>query len=401
MLAGNIAALGGAIAGRNLKLTNCTIAGNRAAQNPEICASGNGSSQLFNCIVWKNEKVPPQDQTVTDWLGACSYCCIDPNAIASRVIGNIERDPAFAMPGYWDPNSTPEDPNDDFWVAGDYHLKSLAGRWDPNSQRWVMDDVSSPCIDAGDPNSPVGDEPEPNGGRINMGAYGGTAEASKSRLPKTFNERLQDLLATAEGQPKGQPMIRKRQNYISFILPPAGTHFGVDPDYRSPAEKAANWFLYQWRDLFVNSSNAVSFEVSRVGTFGAFYQQKYAGLEVYGAQLHINVGQDGRIESVTSGIQVDTSVLDTGKVSLTPSLDGAMAQSKAIGFFAAQYGWTVTETSPPILMIYGPLVLSEKGEIRLVWKMETYGASPRMNQEVLVDAHSGEIVRHVSLIAVR
>ena len=28
--------------------------------------------------------------------------------------------------------------------------------------------------------SPIGEEPFPNGGRINMGAYGGTAEASKS-----------------------------------------------------------------------------------------------------------------------------------------------------------------------------------------------------------------------------
>jgi hypothetical protein len=35
-------------------------------------------------------------------------------------------------------------------------------------------------IDAGDPNSPVGKEPEPNGGRINMDTYGGTPETSKS-----------------------------------------------------------------------------------------------------------------------------------------------------------------------------------------------------------------------------
>jgi hypothetical protein len=40
--------------------------------------------------------------------------------------------------------------------------------------------VTSPCIDAGDPASPIGQEPFPNGGRINMGAYGGTAEASLS-----------------------------------------------------------------------------------------------------------------------------------------------------------------------------------------------------------------------------
>ncbi|MBN1806124.1 MAG: hypothetical protein JW837_12820 [Sedimentisphaerales bacterium] len=66
------------------------------------------------------------------------------------------------------------------WVDGDYHLKSVYGRWDPNSESWVMDEVTSPCIDAGDPNSVVVDEPEPNGGRINMGVYGGTKEASKS-----------------------------------------------------------------------------------------------------------------------------------------------------------------------------------------------------------------------------
>lgn len=38
----------------------------------------------------------------------------------------------------------------------------------------------SPCVDAGDPADPVGDEPLPNGGRINQGAYGGTNEAATS-----------------------------------------------------------------------------------------------------------------------------------------------------------------------------------------------------------------------------
>ncbi len=49
-----------------------------------------------------------------------------------------------------------------------------------NSGGWVYDTVTSPCIDAGNPGSPVGSEPLPNGNRINMGAYGGTATASKS-----------------------------------------------------------------------------------------------------------------------------------------------------------------------------------------------------------------------------
>ena len=80
-----------------------------------------------------------------------------------QVDGNIDADPLFADP-----------------ANGDYHLKSQAGRWDPMSLMWIQDDVSSPCIDTGDPNSDFGLEPEPNGSAINMGACGGTDQASKS-----------------------------------------------------------------------------------------------------------------------------------------------------------------------------------------------------------------------------
>ena len=39
---------------------------------------------------------------------------------------------------------------------------------------------TSPTVDAGDPALAVGDEPAPNGGRVNQGAYGGTADAATS-----------------------------------------------------------------------------------------------------------------------------------------------------------------------------------------------------------------------------
>ena len=61
----------------------------------------------------------------------------------------------------------------------DLHLKSQAGRYDPISQTWVEDSVTSPCVDAGNPTILV-DEPAYNGKRVNMGAFGGTAQASKS-----------------------------------------------------------------------------------------------------------------------------------------------------------------------------------------------------------------------------
>ena len=66
------------------------------------------------------------------------------------------------------------------WLHGDYHLTSKAGRWDTVTKTWIKDLVASPCIDAGDPVLPVQAEPMPNGSRVNMGAYGGTRQASLS-----------------------------------------------------------------------------------------------------------------------------------------------------------------------------------------------------------------------------
>jgi hypothetical protein len=51
----------------------------------------------------------------------------------------------------------------------------------------VTDSNTSLCIDAGDPNSDWSDEPWPNGKRINMGAYGGTSQASMSGNSADFN----------------------------------------------------------------------------------------------------------------------------------------------------------------------------------------------------------------------
>lgn len=81
-----------------------------------------------------------------------------------------------------DLHSIPGDPllaNPDQW---DYHLKTekTLGRRLPNGQQ-ATDTVSSPLLDAGNPTNAVAAEPEPNGGRVNIGRHGGSAEASIAR----------------------------------------------------------------------------------------------------------------------------------------------------------------------------------------------------------------------------
>ena len=140
---------------------------------------GGGTATVINCIIWdcaqamtladtSNTQVTDRGSHVT-----VSYCDIKGGRNSISVSGtystvtwgqgNINIDPRFADPG-----------------NRDYHLKSQAGRWDPKSESWIEDNVSSPCIDAGDPNSDWAAELWPHGKRINMGAYGGTPQASMS-----------------------------------------------------------------------------------------------------------------------------------------------------------------------------------------------------------------------------
>ncbi len=165
-------------------LTNCTFAGNVGDKgNALACDSRQQDKpsiiEITNCIIWDDEDEISNGDNSTIII---NYSNIQEVWLGE---GNIDTDPCFVDPGYWanadDPNIVvePNDPNA-IWIDGDYHLKSQAGRWDPVSKSWVFDDVTSPCIDAGDPNSPIAFEPFPNGGTINMGAYGGTPEASMS-----------------------------------------------------------------------------------------------------------------------------------------------------------------------------------------------------------------------------
>ncbi|MBN2592179.1 MAG: right-handed parallel beta-helix repeat-containing protein [Sedimentisphaerales bacterium] len=130
-----------------------------------IAAYENSNPDISNCIFFDNKDGD---------LFQCQarYCCLVDKAQGQ---GNINVDPLFVDP-----------------AGGDYHLKSEGWRWNVNSETWAYDNITSLCIDAGDPASPLGNEPmsvprDPNNEyginlRINMGAYGGTCQASMPPL---------------------------------------------------------------------------------------------------------------------------------------------------------------------------------------------------------------------------
>jgi hypothetical protein len=160
---------------------NCTITGNTGGEQGAGLVLSDSPITLAGSILWGNA---PRDM-LSAGIGKPSirYSNVAGGAAGA---GNIDTDPLFACFGYWADRNHPEivvEPDfwDAIWLPGDYHLQSQAGRWDPRTDTWVLDGATSHCIDGGDPAGAVGAEPPPNGGIINMGVYGGTTQASKSR----------------------------------------------------------------------------------------------------------------------------------------------------------------------------------------------------------------------------
>jgi hypothetical protein len=180
----------------NVAVYNCTIADNTGpdmytSYTPILCEKAN----LFitNSILWNNAtyQINNTESSVT-----ITYSNIKGAVQASQSpwqgTGNINADPLFVKSGYW--SDRPYNANA-LWIAGDYHLQSEGWRWVPHpthGSNWVWDAQTSRCIDAGNPAAPLGDEPlivpvDPANEwganiRIDMGAYGGTSEASMPPL---------------------------------------------------------------------------------------------------------------------------------------------------------------------------------------------------------------------------
>jgi predicted outer membrane repeat protein len=147
--------------GSSPTIRNLTIVDNDFGIN----ANENSNPDISNCIFWSNRDGD---------LFQCEarFSCFENETPGT---GNITGNPLFADP-----------------ANGDYHLMSEGWRWNMQNGSWTWDFVTSPCIDAGDPTMSLGDEPmnvsrDPDNKyslnlRINMGAYGGTYQASLAPL---------------------------------------------------------------------------------------------------------------------------------------------------------------------------------------------------------------------------
>jgi hypothetical protein len=194
-------------------LVNCTIANNLSGIQIRSDSPSPGTlTILHNCIVYGNQG-PSQliaQLTVPSNRGSTGsqvdYSLIGDWGTTSTARTNVSSqetvfsgDPCFVRLGYWQDapappagrDSVPLQARKKVLVEGDYHLQSAGWRWSAQSvhgSNWYFDPSTSPALDAGDPMDSLGeelerapDDPEGQWGvnhAINLGAYGGTAQAS-------------------------------------------------------------------------------------------------------------------------------------------------------------------------------------------------------------------------------
>jgi parallel beta-helix repeat protein len=163
------AANGGGVSlydGSTAVIINNTLANNQANGIGGGLYVHNGTSAtLRNSILWANQAA----QIINNGTVQITYSDV---AGGWSGVGNLSQAPLFADP-----------------TAGDYHLRSQGGRYQPATHTWVTDNLHSPAIDAGNPTDAFANETQPNGARINLGAFGNTAQASRSNIGLKLPDR--------------------------------------------------------------------------------------------------------------------------------------------------------------------------------------------------------------------
>ncbi len=204
--------------------------------------------------------------------------------------------------------------------------------------------------------------------------------------------------------PKEKPrIVQSGDGYLQFVGAAPFTYFEAEGKKSAEPNEASGAFLQKNRNLFVNRSNNIGFDIKKVKTRDkrAFvrYKQTYAGLDVFGAEMIIQVNADGGIRSVSSDIMRNSELLDSGVVSVTPRITSSEAEEAAVNFLAEQHEGYEFEATPAKLMIYEPSVVGPEGPTQLIWQTEVGNKGKQLIREnILIDAQTEEVALHYSLI---
>ena len=311
--------------------------------------------------------------------------------------GDISVNPLFA------------DPN------GDFHLRSTGGRW--TVYGWIYTDtVDSPCIDIGDSSSDYSNEPEPNGGRINMGAYGNTDEASLS-LGVTTGTISGTVMDMGTGGGIGNAIITGEgieEGFLFFLFPtpyyfidtadidgsftitnvPAGTY--------TITSSASGYENVSKSDITVNEgkTTTVNFQLVAVtdgqptGTISGTVTDENTSIPIQGT----TVTADGHSTTTNSGGGYTITLPAGGDYTVTSSKNGYHSQSQKGVEVTADYETTVNSVlskKEPLFKLpslptftYNEEIIFAGGMVVMLWLIFVWWKDEPKGKKAYVRSHS-------------
>jgi len=228
-------------------LDNCILAANDAQTGAAISDQLSSSSEITNCILWANS--PGQIASFTSFT-TVNYSCVQNGYSGNH---NIDNDPCFVQPGYYDPNG--------LWIEGDYYLLA-----------------TSPCIDAGTNTVvPIDSLDIAGRPRITDGNLDGTSTvdigAHEYQVPP-FDVPMKLTPRVLNPDSKGK-WIKAH-----FILPEGFDVNDVAPN--TPAVLQPCGFESDHIDAFLNDANLVAIDI-------AFDRKDFANIELPAGPIEVTV----------------------------------------------------------------------------------------------------------------
>jgi len=233
----------------------------------------------------------------------------------------------------------------------------------------------------------------------------GPAEAPALRAAV---ERLASALNPDPGQSGSPPgaldgiyLARSASGHVRALMAPPGRTFAVSsPGADRSPQGLALTFLGEHRVAFGWSKAGSSLQAgsirTRAGRTFVRFEQRFAGLRVFGAAAVVQVEASGGVAFVLADLARDDAHLHDPGFRTEPQVGSDKAVEVARGLVPADHRPVDLAAEPPELMVYEPSVIGNAGPSQLVWDVRVRSATAAVNEVVLVDAETGAAAFHYS-----
>lgn len=247
----------------------------------------------------------------------------------------------------------------------------------------------------------------PSTGRCTAKSNGETQSPRSLTRANGFTERTVKLSRLQQSARRGsdKPVAVRRtgDGFLKTIIAPRSSHYQVATARSRRAEDVADAFLGEWQDLFVRQNAAVALKRTKVvphqSHTTARYKQTFADLDVFCAEMTVDVDENGGVVGVIADLVPDLLMEGASESDFVPTIDEMTARQRGEQWLTGRYPGRPIGSSSARLVIYAPSVFGWQERPHVAWVMDLdCGDESLIVERVLIDARSGQVVLNYPLV---